>query len=463
MATVKMPHLIKPAGKLAWVVRVRVPEDARGAVGQAVLSRSTGERHPGRAMLASIPIIRGFKERIGAARGCGGVQAPVSISIAAQVKDMARVWREAGGDHPHLDAEEVMSWVLEHVAGVRLPGPALGGAGESREHDLAALEALDTPAARRAIHAFETITGSATGFSQEAQAWIAACPALRPRTAAQYVREIEAFEQAHPGLTMQDLTERTVQTWVTARVHVHGDARETLKRRLAALRAYWLHLVGEGFVERGNKPFGDITIPKAAGAAPEDRRAFSVAEVVGLHAEALKEPGGAPLADLILMAAYTGGRIEELCQLRPASWNREAGTLRLDSKTAAGRRDVPVVAGLQAVLERLAEAAGEDQRSSGEYLIPSNPKNRYGQRSKAHSNHFGRLKTRAGYGEEYVFHSFRKTVATRLKTVGCPEAIAADLLGHKLTTMSYGVYAAGSDMEDRRRWMEMALVYPWRS
>ena len=43
-----------------------------------------------------------------------------------------------------------------------------------------------------------------------------------------------------------------------------------------------------------------------------------------------------------------------------------------------------------------------------------------------------------------VFHSIRKTVATMFKDASVPEATAADILGHEIATMSYGVYAATS-------------------
>ena len=40
-----------------------------------------------------------------------------------------------------------------------------------------------------------------------------------------------------------------------------------------------------------------------------------------------------------------------------------------------------------------------------------------------------------------MFYSIRKTVATIFKDAGVPEATAADILGHEIATMSYGVYA----------------------
>jgi integrase len=53
------------------------------------------------------------------------------------------------------------------------------------------------------------------------------------------------------------------------------------------------------------------------------------------------------------------------------------------------------------------------------------------------------LKAKCGYGGDYVFHSFRKGVATQLETGRVPENVTARLLGHDLNTMSYGLYSGG--------------------
>ena len=58
-----------------------------------------------------------------------------------------------------------------------------------------------------------------------------------------------------------------------------------------------------------------------------------------------------------------------------------------------------------------------------------------------------RSKRKCGYGEEMVFHSFRKGVASRLENSGVPENITARLLGHEFYTMSYGVYSGGVSFE----------------
>ena len=65
-----------------------------------------------------------------------------------------------------------------------------------------------------------------------------------------------------------------------------------------------------------------------------------------------------------------------------------------------------------------------------------------------------------GFGPEQVFHSLRKTVATLLENAGCPEGVAADLIGHDKPTMTYGLYSGGASMRTRKKWLEKAVSYP---
>ena len=46
-----------------------------------------------------------------------------------------------------------------------------------------------------------------------------------------------------------------------------------------------------------------------------------------------------------------------------------------------------------------------------------------------------------------------------LEQAGVPEGVAADIVGHKKQTMTYGVYGGGSSMEQKQEAIEK-LVYP---
>jgi integrase len=58
-----------------------------------------------------------------------------------------------------------------------------------------------------------------------------------------------------------------------------------------------------------------------------------------------------------------------------------------------------------------------------------------------------------------VFHSLRNTVATALERAHVPENEAAQIVGHKRLTMSYGVYSGGLELAALKHVVE-TIKYP---
>ena len=48
---------------------------------------------------------------------------------------------------------------------------------------------------------------------------------------------------------------------------------------------------------------------------------------------------------------------------------------------------------------------------------------------------------------------------TELENIGCPEAVTADIVGHKKQTITYGLYSGGNRLELMRDWIEK-IQYP---
>lgn len=69
------------------------------------------------------------------------------------------------------------------------------------------------------------------------------------------------------------------------------------------------------------------------------------------------------------------------------------------------------------------------------------------------------MKRALGYGDQFVFHSVRKTVATMLEDAGIGENVAADILGHEKPTMTYGLYSGGTSLDVKAKAIA-ALRYP---
>jgi integrase len=224
-------------------------------------------------------------------------------------------------------------------------------------------------------------------------------------------------------------------------------ASKTLTQYLLAGNVFWKWAMKhdprwrEIFTGKVN-PFENHELPQARGKERVDRQRkdFQPKEIAELHAAAIAADH-TTLANLILLGAYTGARIEELCQLRVEHLIEPDGVCSfdiVDSKTAAGIRVVPVHPALATIIERL------KNDSKDGYLIPSDSKNKYGIRSDALSKAFGRLKAAHGYGTQHVFHSIRKTVITQLIRSGVQGTLIAELVGHETGTVTFDVYSQGA-------------------
>lgn len=71
---------------------------------------------------------------------------------------------------------------------------------------------------------------------------------------------------------------------------------------------------------------------------------------------------------------------------------------------------------------------------------------------------FTRLEKCLGFGPDLVFHSTCGTLITLMQQGEVKEGVAADNVGHRKKTMTYGLYAAGSSMAQKRGAMTL-LVY----
>lgn len=183
--------------------------------------------------------------------------------------------------------------------------------------------------------------------------------------------------------------------------------------------------------------------------APRD--VFEPHEVVQLWKMA-KDDKEDVLADLILMAAYTGARINELCSLMVKDVTDDVLSI-IDSKTYAGIRDVPIHSQIQSVVRRL-----KDDSKDG-YLLPALAFDKFGNRSNTMSSRFSKLKIKAGHGSLKVFHSFRHTVITALSNAGVIAFYIADIVGQEKEGVT-GMYVQTTDINVKRVALEK-VSYPF--
>ena len=212
-------------------------------------------------------------------------------------------------------------------------------------------------------------------------------------------------------------------------------ARATVAKMISSYRVFWRYLEQANGIDLGD-PFRDV-LPKSGRKTKADReaerKAFLPLDILRL----LEECPYTDLKHLITIAAYSGCRLEELCALK-LTHVKDDRMLIGYAKTAAGDRVVPIHKDLTQLITRLVDT------STDGYLISGLTLSKFDDRSNAIGKRFGRLKKKLGYDNRYVFHSIRKTFASRLEEAGVPELLAARLLGHEVKTISYGLYSSGS-------------------
>lgn len=233
-----------------------------------------------------------------------------------------------------------------------------------------------------------------------------------------------------------DATWHNVIAWVEDDLlQKQGLSAATARRKISACRSYWKWLMRhKGLADA--PPFTDVVPVRKKGSTKPKRKGFNVADYRKLLGAATN--GDIVLSHLIILGAHTGCRIEELCSLKLDKVKPDRFVIE-DAKTQAGWREIPIHRDISQLVIGLAS------ESSDGYLISGLTFNKYGDRSNAIGKRFGRLKLSLGYGPDHVFHSFRKGLARQLESNGVAENISARLIGHEITTMTYGLYSGGVD------------------
>lgn len=139
---------------------------------------------------------------------------------------------------------------------------------------------------------------------------------------------------------------------------------------------------------------------------------------------------------LILIARYTGARMNEICQLKPNDITAEFIHIRGDVlKTTNARRIIPIHPKLieLGILKWVGRCTGE--RLFHEWRVVKGSHSHAASRWFSRNNPFDKSKS------DYVdFHSIRHTVATELKQAGVELQYAAQILGHSTGGITYDRY-----------------------
>lgn len=199
---------------------------------------------------------------------------------------------------------------------------------------------------------------------------------------------------------------------------------------------------------------------KTKGTAREERLPFTDEDLQLYFAELRKELQKEPcLFWIAAIMAYTGCRLGEVAQLRNDDLRQEQGIWVIDInsdhpgkrlKTEYSRRLVPIHSRLiELGLLDLAQATDDG------FLWPEPMRTPRRTAQSPIDRLQRRLATRlarAGinHPKKTAAHSFRHTVAARLKSASVPDYQIAEILGHKNDSMSTGRYGSTTDLSKLR-------------
>lgn len=267
----------------------------------------------------------------------------------------------------------------------------------------------------------------------------------------QMSRDVAEFIKVFP--TTKDIQHIPIRDWLE-KLEAEGKTYSHRKRVRANARDFWKYLVRRKVIADKTDPFIDAlpVIRRKKGAKQNNWLPYKPAEVVEFWRKA-KEREKHALADLIVLAAYTGARREELGKLKLENVGEKSFHI-VDSKTAAGIREVPIHSAITPLIKRLRDT------STDGYLLSGLSSTKYNARTNALGTTFGRMKQSMGFSERHSFHSLRSTTITLLENAGVPENLAADIVGHDKPRMTYGLYSDGNELEIKRVAIEK-VSYPF--
>ncbi|KFL89604.1 phage integrase [Acetobacter malorum] len=239
---------------------------------------------------------------------------------------------------------------------------------------------------------------------------------------------------------------------------------KSVKNHFMRLSALWNQLVRREMAEKNPWSNWDFDLTKR-----NPRRAWTDDELALLSSSAwtCSTISQATFAGITLVAAYSGMRLGEICNLRnediqeidgiPCFLIRPHPEDKWTPKTEAGTRNVPIHSALL-------DWGILDFKKEGEKFLFSELKTpQSGPRGTDFGRNFSKFKTTIGLPTAITFHSFRHTVSTRLRNqAGDLRELWIDaLLGHESSHKSQGAttYLSGITTENLRQTVE-AVRYP---
>ncbi len=402
-----MPRHIEQR-RLGWYAVLNVPTDVQKKIGKKRFRMSLKTRDKKAAERLAKPLIAVWEQQIALARD------------EKAARSAAAVWRDtlrrATTDKERDFIKMMISDEADDIGFFNVdPGQAPSSDPEARQF-------------------YAEAVGDRVPTTEYIDEWIASLQ-VKERAVAARRSTIMRLGQKFPIL--QDISRKDVRRWMTELMTDLKPA--TVQKIMSECRIYWAYLETIEAVPEDSAPFDRLGLKVKTTA----RLPWSPEELVKLHRAA--EAKDQVLADLILLAMYSGARLGELVDLRVTDVDDDRFRI-ISSKTTAGIREVPIHQKAKQAMARLI-----DESKDGYVLSGITAKRRAPTMSKA----FQGLRKASGYSDErQVFHSIRNTVITMLERAEVPEGTVQDIVGHERSTLTGSTYSGKSTFEMRRDALE---------
>lgn len=379
---------------------VKVPKELRPIIGKSKLSKSLKTRDRRKATIEAGPILAEFYEQLDVARTAPDLY--VKLIAEKQLQSS----RQPVDNYGYTQAESDIEGWLDSLSDV-----------ERKRYESIAQRGMPYPALLDAfLDSYDNIKTL--------------------KDARRSVLELSAYAR-----TVHDANPSAVRSWKNAELAKPPSkqrASGTMSKVATFNAEYFNYLQDQEVIDDSlTNPFRGVRFKPFASKA--SYVALTLEEIMTVRDASVKA-GDNELTAFIDLGRYTGMRIAEIAALTSESVvcveNVQCFKVKDDAKTkASAGRLVPIAP----ALVKLMKASG--------YTLDAFD---LGKRHDAVSKRFGRLKRAVledGTSRTKVFHSLRKYVATTLEQAGLSEGVAADLLGHEKQTITFGVYSAGSSLE----------------
>jgi len=400
-----------------WYAILEIPKTLRQKFGRPRFVQSLETESLSVAEKKVLPVIVGWRRQIDIAKG---VDVGTDDELLAAVMRVRRDTQRA-----KVDGRELVELQMaqEEVAMMEALGP---------NNDYSGDDAL--------FNAVNIAHGKTHLLREHIEEFLASRD-VAPKTTDMQRRDLGLF--ANKFQYAHDATRLRVIDWVNVTLGAEQNlSLGTRSRMISAARVYWDYLEKNKGLTIPS-PLHKVLPPKpkkkTKAMIEAQRKAFRVADYHKLLEGCVDDT----LKDLITLAAYTGCRIEELCILKLENVSDDKVEI-VDAKSEAGWRTIPIHHHIAQTVARLVAT------STDGYLLSGLTFNKYGNRSNAIGKSFGRLKKQVGYGESYVFHSFRKGFATQLENANIPVNVSARLMGHEVQGQTFGNYSDGLALKGLR-------------